>query len=173
MGYRKWNAGNYVGWCSDWLHLKVKTKMEQGQNWMKNLPLLLYTKEKEVDFNWEISWLILIDFLCLICNSNECMPINIEFDWFPILHMQIMLKFLSLLSIILILSWCTGQCIKCKIQVLKPWIHYCGNSGSTLLGFRARVETDPYGAFANWNDNDNNPCMWFGVHCVDGEVQML
>ncbi|MFQ6670269.1 hypothetical protein Gotur_035266 [Gossypium turneri] len=45
--------------------------------------------------------------------------------------------------------------------------------GLALLEFRARIDSDPYGAFANWNSNDTTPCMWYGVHCVDGKVQML
>ncbi|XP_040972335.1 protein MALE DISCOVERER 2 isoform X2 [Gossypium hirsutum] len=45
--------------------------------------------------------------------------------------------------------------------------------GLALLEFRARIDSDPCGAFANWNSNDTTPCMWYGVHCVDGKVQML
>ncbi|GMI72312.1 MALE DISCOVERER1 [Hibiscus trionum] len=45
--------------------------------------------------------------------------------------------------------------------------------GSALLEFRARIASDPYGSFANWNSNDTTPCLWFGVHCVDGKAQML
>ncbi|KAB2026752.1 hypothetical protein ES319_D06G243000v1 [Gossypium barbadense] len=45
--------------------------------------------------------------------------------------------------------------------------------GLALLEFRARIDSDPYGAFANWNSNDTTPCMWYGVLCVDGNVQML
>lgn len=48
-----------------------------------------------------------------------------------------------------------------------------GNAGLALLEFRARVESDPYGALANWNPNDPNVCAWSGVHCLDGKVQML
>ena len=47
------------------------------------------------------------------------------------------------------------------------------NAGSVLLEFRAGVDYDPYGVFANWNPIDNDPCGWSGVHCVNGEVQML
>ncbi|KAK8573006.1 hypothetical protein V6N12_029046 [Hibiscus sabdariffa] len=39
--------------------------------------------------------------------------------------------------------------------------------------FRARIDSDPYGAFANWNNNDSTPCLWWGVHCVDGKVQIV
>ncbi|KAL7243104.1 hypothetical protein ACSBR1_015506 [Camellia fascicularis] len=42
-----------------------------------------------------------------------------------------------------------------------------------LLEFRARLDYDPYGAFSNWNPDDDDPCIWFSVHCVDGEVQYL
>ncbi|KAI7999581.1 Protein MALE DISCOVERER 1 [Camellia lanceoleosa] len=45
--------------------------------------------------------------------------------------------------------------------------------GLALLEFRARVDYDPYSAFSNWNPDDDDSCMWFGVHCVDGEVQYL
>ncbi|KAF2309541.1 hypothetical protein GH714_003755 [Hevea brasiliensis] len=47
------------------------------------------------------------------------------------------------------------------------------DEGLILLEFRARVSSDPFGAFANWNSNDNNPCLWSGVHCVAGKVQIL
>ncbi|XP_059440357.1 protein MALE DISCOVERER 2-like isoform X2 [Corylus avellana] len=45
--------------------------------------------------------------------------------------------------------------------------------GLALLDFRARIDWDPYGALQNWSPNDSDPCMWSGVSCVDGEVQML
>ncbi|XP_048497946.1 protein MALE DISCOVERER 2-like [Beta vulgaris subsp. vulgaris] len=45
--------------------------------------------------------------------------------------------------------------------------------GLALLEFRERIENDPYGAFANWNPNHSEPCLWLGVHCLDGKVQML
>ncbi|XWS12506.1 hypothetical protein CRYUN_Cryun37aG0095100 [Craigia yunnanensis] len=47
------------------------------------------------------------------------------------------------------------------------------SDGLALLEFRARIDSDPYGAFANWNSYDSTPCMWLGVHCVDSKVQML
>ncbi|XP_022723980.1 protein MALE DISCOVERER 2-like isoform X2 [Durio zibethinus] len=47
------------------------------------------------------------------------------------------------------------------------------SDGLALLELRARIESDPYGALANWNSNDSTPCMWLGVHCVDSKVQML
>ncbi|KAK4857850.1 hypothetical protein QYF36_007193 [Acer negundo] len=45
--------------------------------------------------------------------------------------------------------------------------------GLALLEFRARVVSDPQGAFANWNKNDTGPCSWSGIHCHDGKVHML
>lgn len=42
-----------------------------------------------------------------------------------------------------------------------------------MLEFRAAVEYDPNRTFANWNPNDKNPCLWHGVHCVNGKVRML
>lgn len=47
------------------------------------------------------------------------------------------------------------------------------DEGLALLAFRAAVELDPLGAFSDWNPDDCNPCMWSGVHCVNGQVQML
>ncbi|KAA8519643.1 hypothetical protein F0562_013912 [Nyssa sinensis] len=47
------------------------------------------------------------------------------------------------------------------------------SEGLALFELRARVDYDPFGAFVNWNPNDNDACMWSGVHCVDGKVQML
>uniref|UniRef100_A0A7N0ZZ53 Protein kinase domain-containing protein n=1 Tax=Kalanchoe fedtschenkoi TaxID=63787 RepID=A0A7N0ZZ53_KALFE len=45
--------------------------------------------------------------------------------------------------------------------------------GLALLEFRAGVEYDPYQAFASWNPDDDCPCHWLGVLCVDGNVHML
>lgn len=47
------------------------------------------------------------------------------------------------------------------------------HEGLILLEFRSRVENDPYGAFANWNPNDTDPCLWLGIWCEDGQVQTL
>ncbi|GLT68332.1 hypothetical protein SLA2020_405760 [Shorea laevis] len=47
------------------------------------------------------------------------------------------------------------------------------SEGLALLEFRSRIYSDPNGAIANWNPHDGNPCLWFGVHCTDGKVQML
>ncbi|KAL2930921.1 Protein MALE DISCOVERER 1 [Bienertia sinuspersici] len=45
--------------------------------------------------------------------------------------------------------------------------------GSNLLKFRARVESDPYNSLASWDPEDDHPCNWNGVHCVDSKVHML
>lgn len=47
------------------------------------------------------------------------------------------------------------------------------SEGLALLQFRARVNYDPYGVFENWNISEDDPCMWSGVHCKDGRVEML
>ncbi|RRT70279.1 hypothetical protein B296_00034227 [Ensete ventricosum] len=41
------------------------------------------------------------------------------------------------------------------------------------LSINLEVESDPYGALANWNPRDNNPCNWTGVHCIDGKVDSI
>lgn len=48
-------------------------------------------------------------------------------------------------------------------------------AGLTLLKFRERVVSDPFGVLSNWNDHkeDINPCFWFGVECSDGKVVSL
>lgn len=45
--------------------------------------------------------------------------------------------------------------------------------GLALLEFRSGVVNDPNGAFGNWNSDDENPCNWLGVHCMDGKVETL
>ncbi|KAL9236470.1 hypothetical protein vseg_011138 [Gypsophila vaccaria] len=45
--------------------------------------------------------------------------------------------------------------------------------GLALLEFRERIEDDPFGAFANWNSNHSEPCLWLGVQCLDGNVKIL
>ncbi|KAM7265994.1 hypothetical protein ACFE04_003677 [Oxalis oulophora] len=45
--------------------------------------------------------------------------------------------------------------------------------GLILLEFRVELNSDPHGALANWNVNDNNPCSWFGVLCIEDRVQVL
>lgn len=62
------------------------------------------------------------------------------------------------------------------VLILLLKIHECVSlslEGLALLRFRERVNNDPNRAFANWDPSDTNPCMWLGVHCVDGKVQML
>ncbi|KAK4440058.1 protein MALE DISCOVERER 2 [Sesamum alatum] len=62
------------------------------------------------------------------------------------------------------------------LLILVSEIHGClslNSEGLSLLKFRAKVEIDPFGAFANWNPKDCNPCMWSGIECLDGKVVML
>ncbi|GFZ06148.1 leucine-rich repeat protein kinase family protein [Actinidia rufa] len=70
-----------------------------------------------------------------------------------------------------------GTQISCfVIFILVLGSHGCwslNSEGWVLLEFSAIVDDDPYGAFANWDANDNNPCMWSGVHCVNGNIQKL
>ncbi|XP_023737099.1 protein MALE DISCOVERER 2 [Lactuca sativa] len=54
--------------------------------------------------------------------------------------------------------------------------HGCSSlnpEGLALLDFKARVSHDPYGAFASWNVDDNDPCSWSYVQCVFGNVHTL
>lgn len=53
------------------------------------------------------------------------------------------------------------------------FLFFFEKAGFALLKFRDKVDLDPYGALANWNTDDDDPCEWLGVHCVDGEVQKL
>lgn len=55
-------------------------------------------------------------------------------------------------------------------------VHGCSSlnpEGVALLDLRAGVSHDPYGAFTSWNPNDEDPCSWSNVLCVDGNVQVL
>ncbi|KAL2524263.1 Leucine-rich repeat protein kinase family protein [Abeliophyllum distichum] len=75
-------------------------------------------------------------------------------------------------------SWTTyGIQLSCfHLLIIVLQIHRCfslNSEGLALLEFQASVDSDPYGALANWNPNDHDPCMWSGVHCLDGKVQML
>ncbi|KAJ0987630.1 hypothetical protein J5N97_005986 [Dioscorea zingiberensis] len=46
--------------------------------------------------------------------------------------------------------------------------------GMALLKFKERVKVDPYGALLKWNEDDINPCSWFGIACsYDGKVEAL
>ncbi|KAL5772216.1 hypothetical protein ACOSQ2_012140 [Xanthoceras sorbifolium] len=53
------------------------------------------------------------------------------------------------------------------------WSFSLNSEGLALLEFRARVYSDPHGAFVNWNKNDSSPCLWSGVLCHEGKVHML
>ncbi|XP_017221929.1 protein MALE DISCOVERER 2 isoform X2 [Daucus carota subsp. sativus] len=65
-------------------------------------------------------------------------------------------------------------CLSIFILVLKIQGHCLLNyEGFALLSFRASVVSDPLGALSDWNPDDCNPCLWSGVHCVNGRVQML
>lgn len=46
-------------------------------------------------------------------------------------------------------------------------------AGLALLRFRERVVSDPFGALANWDDEEITPCSWFGVECSNGKVVIL
>ncbi|XP_010264565.1 PREDICTED: inactive receptor-like serine/threonine-protein kinase At2g40270 [Nelumbo nucifera] len=53
---------------------------------------------------------------------------------------------------------------------------WCLNAeGWALLRFREDVVSDPFGALSNWNDDDglDDPCLWFGVECSEGNVVAL
>ncbi|KAK4787907.1 hypothetical protein SAY86_011740 [Trapa natans] len=52
---------------------------------------------------------------------------------------------------------------------------YCtvNPEGQALLEFKAGIYLDPYGALANWNPNQNDPCRWSGVKCISGEIYIL
>ncbi|CAO2205200.1 unnamed protein product [Urochloa humidicola] len=45
--------------------------------------------------------------------------------------------------------------------------------GLALLELKAKVETDPHGAFQDWDPMDSSPCSWSGVQCLDGKVEIL
>ncbi|KAJ0983886.1 hypothetical protein J5N97_002242 [Dioscorea zingiberensis] len=48
------------------------------------------------------------------------------------------------------------------------------DEGWALLSFREGVEIDPYGALLNWDEDDIDPCLWFGVECSEnGRVESL
>ncbi|ESW20030.1 hypothetical protein PHAVU_006G175100 [Phaseolus vulgaris] len=70
-----------------------------------------------------------------------------------------------------------GFCLRICICLISVWgIRDCwsvNDEGLALLAFQARITFDPFNALVNWNANDSDPCMWFGVHCVDGKVQVL
>ncbi|KAI3928339.1 hypothetical protein MKW98_023940 [Papaver atlanticum] len=47
--------------------------------------------------------------------------------------------------------------------------HSLNDKGSALLRFKDVIVSDPYGALLDWRQNedeeDQNPCSWFGVGC--------
>lgn len=45
--------------------------------------------------------------------------------------------------------------------------------GSNLLKFKANVDSDPFNSLASWDPEDDHPCNWNGVQCVDGKVHIL
>ncbi|KAG1371535.1 inactive receptor-like serine/threonine-protein kinase [Cocos nucifera] len=65
------------------------------------------------------------------------------------------------------------------LVVLSVWstLDLCASindEGRALLRFRERVELDPYGALADWNEEGGgDPCFWFGVRCSGGRVVAL
>ncbi|KAJ8568867.1 hypothetical protein K7X08_032564 [Anisodus acutangulus] len=62
------------------------------------------------------------------------------------------------------------------ILILLLEVHECcslNSEGLALLGFKLNVDSDPNGVLENWNADHCDPCMWSGVECVDGKVQML
>ncbi|KAL3345184.1 hypothetical protein AABB24_024231 [Solanum stoloniferum] len=69
----------------------------------------------------------------------------------------IKLSYLALLIIILDIRGC------CSLN----------SEGLALLRFRVKVDSDPYGILENWNSDHCDPCLWSGVQCMDGRVQML
>ncbi|KAJ4851404.1 hypothetical protein Tsubulata_014740 [Turnera subulata] len=58
-----------------------------------------------------------------------------------------------------------------SVEIQRSWS--LNDEGVVLLEFRKRVHSDPFGAFADWNPDDHDPCLWCGVHCDAGKVQML
>ncbi|XP_047321910.1 inactive receptor-like serine/threonine-protein kinase At2g40270 [Impatiens glandulifera] len=82
-----------------------------------------------------------------------------SFDWFKLLRPDVLL---------FVLVWFYyGSSICCCLNT----------EGQALLRFRERVVRDPYSALLSWNDDvqdeDANPCSWFGVGCTDGRVITL
>ncbi|XP_072998811.1 protein MALE DISCOVERER 1 isoform X1 [Typha latifolia] len=69
--------------------------------------------------------------------------------------------------------WCRVLWVILMVQLQADEFFSLNLEGLALLEFRAKVEIDPYGAFANWDSRDSDPCGWSGVHCIDGKVEML
>ncbi|KAK1378591.1 Protein MALE DISCOVERER 2 like [Heracleum sosnowskyi] len=71
---------------------------------------------------------------------------------------------------------CGIQLICFTLTILASQIQgqcFLNNEGFALLAFRAAIKLDPLGALLDWNPDDCNPCRWSGVHCVNGQVNML
>ncbi|PON77024.1 Tyrosine-protein kinase [Parasponia andersonii] len=47
------------------------------------------------------------------------------------------------------------------------------HEGLLLFAFRVRINSDPFGVLESWNPNDDDPCFWSGVNCIDGKVRKL
>ncbi|XP_016490180.2 protein MALE DISCOVERER 2-like isoform X1 [Nicotiana tabacum] len=69
----------------------------------------------------------------------------------------IKLSYLALLIIVLDIRGC------CSLN----------SEGLALLRFQVKVDSDPYGILETWNPDHCDPCVWSGVQCKDGKVQML
>lgn len=65
------------------------------------------------------------------------------------------------------------SCFSLLVLVLIQGCSSLNPEGLALLGFRAGVSHDPYGAFSSWNPDESDPCSWSFVHCVDGNVHVL
>ncbi|XP_042433044.1 protein MALE DISCOVERER 2-like isoform X1 [Zingiber officinale] len=64
--------------------------------------------------------------------------------------------------------WICLVCQRCEL------CDSINDEGRALLAFKGRVEVDPYGALANWDEEEDHPCSWFGVQCsADGRVLVL
>ncbi|KAG8055883.1 hypothetical protein GUJ93_ZPchr0001g31678 [Zizania palustris] len=75
--------------------------------------------------------------------------------------------------------WKLNVLLRCSAFVVVA-LHFVVNGcsavnteGLALLEFQSRVEEDPHGAVASWSPQDDDPCSWNGVRCMDGSVVML
>ncbi|KAL1555981.1 protein MALE DISCOVERER 2-like [Salvia divinorum] len=71
---------------------------------------------------------------------------------------------------------CGTQFFCSVLLVIALEIHGClslNSEGLALFHFREKLDFDPFGALANWNPDDCDPCMWSGIECVDGNVVLL
>ncbi|XP_055825991.1 protein MALE DISCOVERER 2-like isoform X2 [Solanum dulcamara] len=62
------------------------------------------------------------------------------------------------------------------ILILLLEVHECctlNSEGLSLFEFKLNVYSDPNGVLENWNADHCDPCMWSGVECLDGKVQIL